>query len=224
MTNAYVFIDESGNHSTADCFTLAGVWCLTDYEAPEEILKPTRDRIANQVVQTDEEIKGAKLTETKLDSCLFYARNVFERDGSITTTDIWGTDHPVGFSLYDSDSETTRGIVSQYLGEGANTSVVAQLVALSSVTSPIVRLEEYVPVEVENRNVVLDGTTWRRAGEVLKRIYESLDWTAETSFSYRDSKSTPGIQIADLAAHARRLRLTSGDCIRGSRVVNEMHL
>lgn len=219
-----MFIDESGNHSTSDCYTLAGVWCLTEYDAPEEVFKPTRDRIANQVVQTDGELKGEELSDTKLDSCLFYARNVFEQDGSLVPTDCWGTGYSAAFSVYDSDSETVRDIVTQYLGEGANASVTAQLVGLASVTSPILRLDDHVPVEIVEHNVVLDGTTWRRAGETLRRIYESSNRVSEIRFSYRDSKNTPGIQLADLAAHARRLRLTTGDCVRGSQVVDEMRL
>lgn len=224
MTEIYVFIDESGNHSTADCYTLAGVWCLTEYDHAEEILKPTRDRIANQVAEADGELKGENLSNTRLNSCLYYARKVFEQDESLVSTDMWGTEYPVGLSVYDSDTETAQKIAMRYLGESGNASVATQLVALASATSPMLRLHVHAPVEIEGSTVVLDGTTWQRAGETLRNIYRSIDGSLDIDFVYRDSKNTPGIQIADLVAHARRLRLTSGDCVRGSAVVNEMRI
>lgn len=224
MTRAYVFIDESGNHSTTDCYTLAGIWCLTEYDDPERILKPTRDRIANRVAETDGELKGERMTNTKLNSCLFYARNAFERDDTLVPTDIWGTDYPAAFTVCDSDGDTVRGIATQYFGEGANPAIAAQLMTLASVTSPILRLDDHVPVTISELNVVLDGTTWYRAGEVLNGIYDELVWTPDIRFHYRDSKNTPGIQLADLAAHARRLRLTTGSCVPACEVVDQMRL
>ncbi|GKZ14898.1 hypothetical protein HAL_27790 [Haladaptatus sp. T7] len=88
MTRAYVFLDESGNHSIRDCYTVAGIWCLTEYDRPTEVFKPTRDRIANNVARTDGELKGEQLPENNLDSCLFYMKKIFEQDDSLVPTNV----------------------------------------------------------------------------------------------------------------------------------------
>lgn len=219
-----IFVDESGNPSRRDCYILAGVWCLTEYDDLSEILKPTRDRIANRVVDTDGELKGEMLETTKLDSVLVFLRKVLGEDDSIVPNNVWGTGSSVSFTLSDVDTDTGRGIVEWHLGESTNTAVTVQLIALASVTSPLLRLSRYASVDITEFHVALDSTTWKRAGNVLQGIYSSMEWVPDVSFSYRDSRSTPGIQIADLAAHARRERLIAGDCIKGSSVVDEMRL
>ncbi len=224
MTKVYVFIDESGNPSTSDCYTLAGVWCLTEYDDPSEILKPVRDQLANRVVNVGSELKGEMLTDAKLNSCLYFTRKAIENDSSVVSTDVWQTNRPVAFTLYDSDSDTGRTIAEQHLGESANATVTAQLLALASVTSPCLRLDEHSAVELSDRRIILDGNTWRRAGASLSAIYRSLAWTPRIEFSLRDSRNTPGIQLADLVAHARRRRLDSGDCSEAVNVINELRL
>lgn len=224
MTRVYAFIDESGNPSTNDCYTLAAVWCFTDYDDPAEILKPTRDRLANRVVNAGSELKGEMMTDTELNSCLYFTRKAIEDDSSVLSMDIWQTNKPVAFTVYDSDSDTGRTIAEQHLGESANATTTAQLLALASVTSPGLRLNDHSPVELSDKRVILDGNTWRRAGESLRAIYRSLAWTPRIEFSYRDSRNTPGIQLADLVAHARRRRLRSGDCSEAVNVINEMRL
>ncbi|GKZ14897.1 hypothetical protein HAL_27780 [Haladaptatus sp. T7] len=88
----------------------------------------------------------------------------------------------------------------------------------------MLRLNQHATVDITAHHIVMDGETWRRAGTVLEGLYDSLAWSPEISFSYRDSKNTPGIQLADLAAHARRLRLTAGECTNGSKAIDEMRL
>lgn len=224
MTKAYAFIDESGNPSISDCYTLACVWCLTEYDDPSEILKPLRDQLANRVVNVDGELKGEKMTDAKLNSCLYFTRRGIEDDSSIISTNIWQTSRSVAFTVYDSDSDTGRTIAEQHLGESANATVTAQLLALASVTSPCLRLDDHSVVEISDKRVILDGNTWRRAGESLSAIYRSLAWTPRIEFAYRESKNTPGIQLADLVAHARRRRLRSGGCSEAVNVINEMRL
>jgi hypothetical protein len=188
------------------------------------VLKPTRDRIANQVVETDGELKGEKLSETELNSAIHFTRNAIGDDDSVLRTDAWNSHKPVAFTVHDSDSETGRKIATDHLGEGANATVTAQLVALASITSPSLRPDRHAPVRPSNPHVVLDGYTWRRAGETVARIYKSLPWAPRVSFSYRNSKNTPGIQLADLVAYARRQHLKDGDCTAASAVIDEMRL
>lgn len=222
MINCYLFVDESGNPSVTDCYALSALWCFSEYDDPAEILKPTRDRIANQVVNTEGELKGEDLSDTKLNSTLFFTRKVVKEDNTIVDTRTWATDNRIAFTIYDSDSDTGRRIAENHFGEGSNSTVSAQLVALASVSSPALRLDQVSPIEVDEYHIILDGDTWNRAGETLSRIYSSIEWAPDIDFSYRDSRNTPGIQIADLAAHTRRKRLHTGDSIKGSQVLDEL--
>lgn len=161
---------------------------------------------------------------TKIDSVLTYTSKVLSEDRSIQSTDVWGTQSPAAFTLYETESDTGRAIARQHFGESTNATVTAQVIALASVTSPLLRLDDHTNVELTDLHVVLDSTTWERAGRVLEGIYDSLDWSPPVVFSYRDSRSVPGIQISDIASHARRRRLTAGECHTGSAVLDEMRL
>lgn len=207
----YVFVDESGNHSRRDCYVVAGCWCFSEIDDASRILKPTKRRIASNVLHDDSaEVKGADVDEGTLSTLLRYMENVLMDDQSIDLYNFpWTSRFPIAYTFYDSDSDVGTRIAEKHLGESAR-GTTPQLIALASVVSPLLRIEDQVAGSIESYHVVLDATTWERPRYTLSMIIESIDWSPDVNFVTRDSKAVPGLQLADVGANARRRRLRNG--------------
>lgn len=229
MSELYVFVDESGNHTRRDCYVVAGCWCISSSSDLGRILRPTKNRISDNVVfDTDgaspgREIKGSMVSEAKLNSIFAYMRNVVDRDKTIDTRNYPWENFPVAFTVYDSDSDVGRGVSRQYLGE-SRSQMPPQLFGLSSVISPALRIGEQISSSIDGYRVILDAETWERPRAQLESVVRSIDWAPSVEFSIRDSERTPGIQLADLAAHSRRKRLREGVCHEAMRYLNKLLL
>lgn len=229
MSDLHVFVDESGNHTRRDCYVVAGCWCISRGGDLERILRPTKNRISDNVVFDAEgaspgrEIKGSAVSETKLNSIFAYMRNVVERDRTIDTRNYPWENFPVAFTVYDSDSDVGKGISRRYLGEGRS-HTPPQVFGLSSIISPALRIEEQHSSSIESYRIVLDAETWKRPRAQLESVVRSIDWAPSLDFTVRDTERTPGIQLADVAAHARRKRLRDGVCHEAMRYLNKLLL
>jgi hypothetical protein len=169
------------------------------------------------------ELKGAMLTETKLNSTFAYMRNIVDRDKTINTGNYPWQDFPVAYTVYDSDSDIGQGISEQYLGEGRS-QTPAQLIGLASIISPALRIGHQISSSIEGYQIVLDAETWERPRVQLESIIQSIEWAPSVNFTIRDSEQTPGIQLADIAAYARRKRLQDGECHDAMRYLNKLLL
>lgn len=225
----YVFIDESGNHTRRDCYVVAGCWCVSDESDLGRVLRPTKNRISDNVVfdgdgpSPGRELKGARLSESKLDSTFAYMRNILRMDGTINSRDAPWNDFPIAYTVYDSDSDVGRGITERHLGEGRS-QMSSQLIGLASITSPILRLGEQIAPSIDSYQIVLDAATWDRPSARLESIVGSLGWAPSVSFETRDSERVPGIQLADIAAYSRRKRLRDGSCSEAMRYLHRLLL
>ncbi len=220
--NLFIFIDESGNHSADDCYVVAGIWCLTEYEDPSRIFQPTKDRISDNIASAPAgELKGSGMADSALNSVLVYLTKIFEMDDTITNqVAIWGNDQPVAYTLYDSDGTTGHSFSKHHLGEDRDAAVTAQLMSLISVSSPLLRIGDHRGADIESSSLVFDAECWKRAGTTFRSMVSTVERAPDVDFLYRDSRGTPGIQLADVAAHARRKRLSDGSCKRGTAAID----
>lgn len=208
---------------------MAGCWCLSESSDLGRILRPTKNRISDNVVFDSDgpspgrELKVAMLDESTLNSTFAYMRNIFDQDQTIDTQDYPWTDFPVAYTIYDSDSDIGRGLAQQYFGQGRS-QTPAQLIGLSSIISPVLRLGDQISASIERYRIVLDAETWERPRSQLESIVRSVDWVPAVDFTIRDSEQTPGIQLADIAAYSRRKRLQDGDCHEAMRYLHKLLL
>jgi len=207
----YVFVDESGNHSQRGCYVVAGCWCLTDVTNCSRVLKPTARKLASWFLDDDEdELKGERFTDGTLGHVLSTVRDTVTSDDSIDQYDHpWDANTPIAYTLYDSESELGRAITERHLGESGH-GTTPQVMALASVIAPLFRLDERVNAPIHSYHVVLDDTTWERPRFTLSRLVDDIEWTPDVQFVTAKSHSTPGIQLADVAAFVRRKQLTDG--------------
>lgn len=229
-TFLYIFIDESGNHTTEGSFVVAACWCMTEYDDPNRILRPTKNKISDNVVFDSDgaspgrELKGTVIGHPKLNSVMTYLRNISSNDSTILTNRTpWRAEHPVRYTVYETDAELSDGFANGYLGEGRR-QYTAQIIALLSVLSPLLRLEDWYGDSIDEYRVLLDAETWETPSTTAGSIFRGLSWAPDIHFSTYESHEVPGIQLADIAAHSRRRRLQFGDCLAASRVLDELRL
>ena len=208
----YLYVDESGNHSRTDCYTVAACWCVSEYDMPAAVLKPTVRRLKADVLGDDTrgELKGDRLETTTLQSIFQYIPTVVVDDETVHTYNLpWGRNQPVGYTIYDGDSDLGKQVSEDYLGV-ARSGTTPQLLALVSIVSPLLRVDGLDHAPIESRHVFLDATTWERPRITLQRLLDGIDWAPKVHLETRQSHTTPGIQLADLAAHFRRRYLVHG--------------
>lgn len=92
----YGFVDESGNHSRCDCYTVIACWCVSDYDAPSEVLKPTKRKIASNVVEVSGELKGTRIEPQTVSTTIKYMENIVSEGCTIDQYNLpWGGDYPI---------------------------------------------------------------------------------------------------------------------------------
>ena len=163
------------------------------------------------------------ISETKLNSTFAYMRNIVDQDKTINTENYPWEEYSLAYTVYDSDSNVGQRISEQYLGEGRSQTPV-QLVGLASIISPILRIGDQISSSVEGYHIVLDAKTWERPRVQLESIIQSIEWAPTVEFTIRGSNQTPGIQLADIAAYARRKRLQDGKCHLAMRYLSRLLL
>lgn len=208
----YLYVDESGNHSRRDCYTVAACWCISGYDTPTEVLKPTIRQLKADVLHDEEqgELKGERMETSTLHSIFQYIPAAVADDETVHTYNLpWGRNQPVGYTIYDADSDLGKRVSENYLGE-TSSGTTPQLLALVSIVSPLLRMEGPDHAPIESRHVVLDATTWEQPRFKLRGLLNTIDWAPEIHLETRQSHTTPGIQLADLAAHFRRRYLIDG--------------
>lgn len=226
----YLFVDESGRHTDPDLYVVTGCWCLTPFTDVNRILRPTKNRLSDNIIYPDDgpssgrEIKGTKTDHRKLDSALMYLRKIGDLDKTITSTALpWDARYPIRFTTYELDSELGIELAREYLSEGRS-HFTTQVIGLLSVVSPLLRLGSHHHEPIDSFHVILDDNTWKTPGRKVRNFLGAIDPDLDVEFSPFDSKSVPGLQLADVVAHARRQWLRNGNCARASAALNEMRL
>lgn len=226
----YVFVDESGSHVRQDCYVITGCWCATSYTDPTSILQPTRNRLSDNVFYEDSgpspgrEIKGSRSDEAKLNSAFAYLRKIVERDKTIRSNGVLAeANHPLGFTTFAIDSELGERFTRRYLGEG-RTYTTIQVIGLMSMLTPLIRLGSQTPNTSLEARVILDAETWTRPSAIASEMIDAHELAPETTFETHDSTAVPGIQLSDIAAYSRRLRLLDGKCRVATEILSSLEL
>lgn len=226
----YVFIDESGNHTADDCYVVTGCCCVSSSTDPNRVLQPTRDRVLNYVVDDGtgssprRELKGTRLSNETLDSVFSLVDNAVYDDATLDAGRIsWVRESPVRFVLSDLHGGVGRDVLSNYMSTTESHRPI-QVLSLVTVLNPLVWTEYHSHTRVDRYHVVLDAPTWREATKKVESAFDACSWIPDFEFSIEDSESIPGIQIADMAAHARRTHVMTDDCTRASRKLDRFRM
>lgn len=225
----YVFIDESGNHTADDCYVVTGCYCVSSSTDPSRVLQPTRDRILNYVEDDSRssprrELKGTRLSSTTLDAVFSLVDNAVYDDATLDTGHVsWVRESPIRFAVHDSHGAVGRDILSKYMSKAESHRPV-QTLALAIVLNPLLWTEYRSRTRLDHYHVVLDAPTWKEATKTVERVLVTYSWIPDFEFSIGESKSIPGIQIADMAAHARRTHVMTNDCARASRKLDSFRM
>lgn len=76
MAILYICIDESGNHSHDDCYTVAGCWCISEQRNQQTVLAPSKDKLLTQLKEMKQlrrqpsELKGTSIHPNQIESLL----------------------------------------------------------------------------------------------------------------------------------------------------------
>lgn len=145
-----------------------------------------------------------------LRSLFWQIPNVVADDETVDIYNLpWGRDQPVGYTIYEADSDLGKRASEDFLGE-ARAGTTPQLLALISLVSPLLRMEAPAHAPIQSRHVILDATTWEKPRFKIRSLLDQIDWAPEIRLETRKSHTIPGIQLADLAAHFRRRYLIDG--------------
>jgi len=211
----YIFVDESGNPSTGNYYTLAATWCVSERNSPNRVLEPTSDKCLTAVDAGASELKGTKLSEDELDQLHSVVETYAYSDPTIGYGgQIWDEQIPIRHTLYSTPPDVARSAIEQ-ISSTANFTEAFQAVALTAVLDPLFHLSSSRLSAVAEIELVLDATTWRNAsqrvhstiGDFDRALYELL------SVGTADSCAVPGIQLSDITAYTWARNRRTGGCV-----------
>lgn len=220
MRTLYVGIDESGNVSRGTEYAVAGCWFVSDRSNPNNVLTPTKERLLDLVDSHRHndgpisELKGASLAPAVLDGVVPAINEYSYRDQTIETSSLpWEMSIPISFSLCTVAPHLANETISHIHGDPLSSPTTVKTVCLNSVLTP---LFYSMPLSIEIVSeivVLLDSDTWSNPAQKLQRSLSSdSSPDLDIDFRIRDSMSTPGIQMADIAVYSWLRNLRKGDC------------
>lgn len=221
----YVFVDESGNPSTGDHYTLAATWCVSGRRRADHVLQSTIDRCLESA-GGGAELKGTKLSSDQLTRLHSDAEaHAYDDPSVVHDTHVWESSVPFRYTLYSTPPAVAKSLIGQSKGRSEFTETF-QAVALTAVLDPLLYPPTLGLDAVKQVDVVLDATTWDRAGTRVDTAIESFDETVgeATSVQTADSQSVPGLQLADITAYVWARNRRHGDCQRAANVVADRRL
>lgn len=226
----YVFIDESGLHARGECYSVAGCWCLSDRSDPGSVLSPTKNKLSEIVDATlhnwdpVSELKGSSLPHHVTDSLLASLKDHAYNDKTITRPWPWTKDLPIRYSVKETNPDVANHIVGDALGSTLEAPEMIQTIILTSVLNPMFHIENKTDVvDIDNMKVVLDSDIWKNSANRVLDAVNSVEGVPDNvGFTTRDSKATPGIQLADIAAHSWNRNILQGDCQTARRKIHSL--
>lgn len=214
-SSIYIFIDESGSASTDDVYAVAGCWTVSPEQNPEQILKPLRSNVQKFLTEyvedapnTISELKGAQLTHVLSDAVDAIDDYMWEDESVDGSHNYWDTSFPLRFTLCIFENKMLRRTLSADISEHSIATAI-KTIGLNAVLSPL-HSKSIREDGCRSIQVILDATTWDQPAQRYEEALVHSDLTEEVSLITRDSKSTPGIQFADLAAYSLRRRFKQG--------------
>lgn len=230
MTNTlHVFIDESGSHTQGKCYSVAGCWCLSDRSDPGSVLSPTKNKLSEITDATLQdsnpvsELKGNSLPNHVIDSLLSSLISCAYEDKTIASPWPWTEDLPLRYSVKEVNPDVANHIVGDALGSRLDAPEMLQTIILTSVLNPMLHMEEIDSANIDNMKVILDAEIWQNpADRVLDALNSVGDVPENIGFEIKDSKATPGIQLADIAAYSWNNNILRGNCRNARQSVHSL--
>lgn len=189
---------------------------------------PTKDRLIATVENSEygkdslSELKGASTPPSVLDTLFSYLRTGIHDDSTIRQSRFpWQVSKPMRYTLHDVNSNAGTDAITDLVGP-QQAGETLKTIALASILAPL-RHEGRLQVDqFDQIRVYLDAHVWQKPA---RRLTEVSTLTASEfqpiSFDTRDSKGTPGIQLADLAAYSWRRNLLNADCETAASTLND---
>lgn len=230
METLYICIDESGVPSSGNCFTVAGCWFGSDRDRPQDILVSTSQKLLSKAATLESlssppsELKGKDYDSSTLGRLISHLKQLMYEDDSIRCPSrAWSMSYPLGFTVTmvqpDISAVTVDGLTNNEL---AIPEIMKRL-ALNTVLTPLFSAGLVDTSSYDRVRVLLDATVWKRAANEFQRATESrLSTDTEIDYATRNSKATPGIQFADIAAVSWRRNLLTGDCSTASGLLHDL--
>lgn len=230
MKTLYICIDESGIPGSGDCFTVAGCWFGSDRDRPQDILVSTSQKLLSKAATVESlssppaELKGKDYDSSTLGRLIDQLQQLMYDDDSIRCPSrAWAMSDPIGFTVTmvqpDINAATLEGLANTELAVPE----ITKRIALNSVLTPLFSSGLVTLSSYDRVRVILDSEVWRRTADEFERATEmTLSGDLELTYETRDSKATPGIQFADLAAVSWRRNLLTGDCSTAAGLLHDL--
>lgn len=220
MTTLYVFIDESGNENRGDYYSVAGCWCVSSERNFTAVLDPTVQRLMDVAESTLHdsspiaELKGASLPTDVITAVFESFETISYDDSTVPHTAVpWEPAYPVRFSTATINPTIGRTAIADIVGTEVDAPKALKLLLLISVLDPLFRSELLDPSLFDDVRIILDATVWQNPAQHARDAFDEVGYsTADISFDIENSKRTPGLQLADLAAYSWTRHLRKGDC------------
>lgn len=199
----YICVDESGAESVDEYFTVASCW-FTSTNGPRAALNESKVALRKFLIECNElpsgveELKGKDLGNTATDLFFQNLHHYVHQDNTIEQRILPWSGFPVRYRTTEIDVATGREALSDFESNNSVDMSIRTMMLLSSL-NPIMYNSDFAEDAYDSVRVLLDGEIWNQA----KQAIEDTPRAESLQFSIRDSKKTPGIQFADVAANLR---------------------
>lgn len=206
MTVLYVAVDESGLPSQGDCYVVVGCWYVSERHDSASPLSDLKDDLltfvgTKQWGGTPDELKGGKMGPETINGVVGRIEDWMWQLDTVETGDVpWSGSHPLGFSWVTYHAEAARRTIERTGIARLEAPNALKEIALNSLLTPLYYEHRLRTSRVDESRVVLDGDPWVTPADGLRERWEEGIDTPTPDFQVRDSKETPGIQVADVAA------------------------
>lgn len=222
-------MDESGNYSRGDRYTVAACWCLSEH-APRHVLDGARVNLIQHLQDAydmggyDGELKGNHLPNDLLGVALETFEQFVHSDGTVLSSPYpWPeSGYPLKLSTDSFQPDSCKRLLSNWMNE-VDAPTALQMLSLVSLIDPLYHGNRLDLSDVSSIQLVLDAEVWRSAAEEVTTVLDSPNGVP-IDFEIRDSKKTPGIQFADMVAYGLRRSLIGGDSGDVSGFINQRHI
>lgn len=221
----FIFVDESGQYSRGEYYTLVGCWCVSD-NRPRHILDNARAKLASHICEVCGfsdigELKGTKLPNNRLGTFLSTFEEFVYDDGTVASPPYpWVQSRPLKCSYHELNPELGTQLLSDYMNE-SDAPKALQKLALTVILRPLMNSGLLDLERVRDIRLIPDAEVWASpANRVCDLLEDSTghDVIVET----RDSSRTPGIQVADLMAYSRRNYIKDNSCKTAAKYLEEI--
>ena len=199
----YICVDESGIESADDYFAVASCW-FSSTNQPRAALNEAKVTLRDLLINCDQlpsgvrEIKGKDLGSAGTDLFFDSFHQAIQQDNTIERGLMPWSGFPVRYKTIEMDVAVGRNALRN-IDPNVPVEMSIRTMMLLSTLNPILYNSDFSTDAYDRVHVLLDGDIWTQPKEAI----ENTERATSLEFSIKDSKKTPGIQFADVAANLR---------------------